>query len=545
MDTGQLTTLCGSTLTGVQDGSCSTTARMQQLTSVVLDHNGIGAGSHIFVSDTGNHAVRMLWRGSSGAGPWALVTVAGSLTGLSGNLDGLGASARLSSPSGLALTSNNQILYVADAGNQALRVLNLTAIYASGGTTTDAMVSTITVVPGLFPFSTSMASLVLSITQQQLYMSDRVMTALASPTSVPGTGVIHRVDLQTRIADVLLGVDGEGCTDGPLSSAQFAGAPSLSISSDGRTLLAADWSANSRVRVLPIDGDVASSVQTVMGGLPSATPIFPGSLSGTVDGSTGPRVQLLRPRGLAHSVDGSVLFVASQDSVRAVLLNTSATAYAAAAGFPAASGYATVTTLFPLVDAVGIAASPDGTRVVVSASGSHLLYEWLLATRALSPWAGVHAVPGACDNAVPLMAGFRTPTYLAYTATGAGLFIADTGNHKIRMMDQNSGVVTTVVGGGSTLCGSTAGNFLTSSSSAQNVSALMTSPRGLAVSSDGLTLFVATQTLILRVVIATATASLLAGSSSVGYTEGTASSAQFNGLTSLVLDPARLSFIRL
>jgi sugar lactone lactonase YvrE len=76
-----------------------------------------GAG-HLYVADTQNGTIRVLDTQSA-----TVTTLAGSAGSLGGD-DGIGSSARFSAPTGLALDGRGH-LYVADAGNGNLRVIDL------------------------------------------------------------------------------------------------------------------------------------------------------------------------------------------------------------------------------------------------------------------------------------------------------------------------------------------------------------------------------------------------------------------------------------
>jgi DNA-binding beta-propeller fold protein YncE len=78
----------------------------------------------VYVADTGNCAIRVI---DVVLGAVKTYTIAGSLLGCqgggAGNADGLGLTAKFNSPAGVAWDTINMLLYVADAGNNAIRVV--------------------------------------------------------------------------------------------------------------------------------------------------------------------------------------------------------------------------------------------------------------------------------------------------------------------------------------------------------------------------------------------------------------------------------------
>jgi sugar lactone lactonase YvrE len=109
---GLVTTLAGMPgVWGSADGTNSG-ARLFAPEGIVVD--GVGT---LFVMDSGNQLIRKV--APSGTN-WIVTTVAG-LPGVSGSANGTGASARFRYSAGMALDSAGN-LYVADAGNNAIRV---------------------------------------------------------------------------------------------------------------------------------------------------------------------------------------------------------------------------------------------------------------------------------------------------------------------------------------------------------------------------------------------------------------------------------------
>ncbi|XXX80313.1 hypothetical protein WMF30_16235 [Sorangium sp. So ce134] len=116
---GATTTIAGlSGEAGSTDGP-GDKARFSQPTGLALNP----ATGELYVADYGNHRIRVVDLEE----PWVVGTLAG---GSAGAADGIGSAAKFTRPSGLALAGTD--LYVADAGNHAIRRIDL----ATGSVTT-------------------------------------------------------------------------------------------------------------------------------------------------------------------------------------------------------------------------------------------------------------------------------------------------------------------------------------------------------------------------------------------------------------------------
>jgi hypothetical protein len=109
--TGVVTTLAGDPTTPGSDDGAGPAARFNTPLAVVCD----GAGN-LFVADSGNHTIRKIVIAGG-----TVTTLAGS-AGIAGSADGMAASARFDTPSGLAVDHAGN-LFVADTGNRTIRKL--------------------------------------------------------------------------------------------------------------------------------------------------------------------------------------------------------------------------------------------------------------------------------------------------------------------------------------------------------------------------------------------------------------------------------------
>lgn len=137
----------------------------------------------------------------------------------------------------------------------------------------------------------------------------------------------------------------------------------------------------------------------------------------------------------------------------------------------------------------------------------------------VSTFAG--SVPGD-DDGISILASFAFPMGIAVDSHG-NVFVADSGNHKIKKVDL-SGFVTTVAGTG--ISGFTNGS---------NLSASFWNPTGIAIASNG-TIYVADSLNNSIRMISGGSVTTLAGSSTAGLVDGTGTSARFNFPFDLTLD---------
>jgi serine/threonine protein kinase, bacterial len=202
------------------------------------------------------------------------------------------------------------------------------------------------------------------------------------------------------------------------------------------------------------------------------------------------------------------------------------------------------------------------------ASSTRAPTRWTVSTFAGTGTAGAADGPGT-------LASFLTPLGIATDATGS-VYIADSGNNKVRIATP-TGVVTTLAGSGSSgssdgigvvasfgfpygvavdsggtiyvadylnnkirkvsangVVATLAGSGATGSADGPGATAQFTTPRGIAVDASG-NVYIAENTRI-RKVTSAGNVTTLAGSASSGASDGTGSSASFNSATGVAVD---------
>ena len=81
----------------------------------------LNASGHVFVADNGNHVIRVI-------APNGIVTTLAGLAGAGSYVDGVGALARFNQPKAVAVAPFTTVVYIADNQNNRLRALNMTSM---------------------------------------------------------------------------------------------------------------------------------------------------------------------------------------------------------------------------------------------------------------------------------------------------------------------------------------------------------------------------------------------------------------------------------
>ena len=247
---------------GQRDGVGSE-ARFSAPAGLAVD--GTGA---IVIADSGNQTIRIFEPDGE------VATVAG-FAGESGSADGFDASARFSTPAGVAIGPDGRI-WVADAGNHTIRCIDPTGVVktvagragtrgSTDGTGTNAR------------FQNPRALVVAG--DGRVYVADT------------GNHVIRRIDANGQVSTLAGKAGVAGASDGTGSSARFSSPRGIAIGPDG-TLFVAD-SGNHTLRRLTPDGVVSTLAGT------------PGT-AGSSDGRGG-QARFNGPSGIAATPSGALV----------------------------------------------------------------------------------------------------------------------------------------------------------------------------------------------------------------------------------------------
>ena len=165
------------------------------------------------------------------------------------------------------------------------------------------------------------------------------------------------------------------------------------------------------------------------------------------EGAVAVEVGIGDPQGVAALADGSVLFsdaggqrvwrVAPDGTLRLV----------AGSGRPSYGGDGGPATAAHLRGPTALAT--DGARLYIADTGNHRVRVVDLATGVIQTVAGSGAAGFAGDGGSAAGALLSSPRGLALTPPGDRLYIADSGNHRVRVVDVRSGTIRTFAGTGS------------------------------------------------------------------------------------------------
>jgi sugar lactone lactonase YvrE len=478
-----ISTLAGSPGQGGADGTGAAT-RFANPWGVAADTAG-----NLYVADTDNHTIRIVTAGG------AVSTFAG-LAGLSGSADGTGSGARFNQPQGVAVDTNG-IVYVADTGNYTIRKITpagvVTTLAGSAG------ISGSTDATGRSARFYEPEGIAVNSAGTLIYVADTWNHTIRQVTSA---GVVT----------TLAGSAGNyGSANGIGSSAQFNQPQGLAVDGTGNVYVGD--TGNQMIRLVTPGG----AVTTLTGSAGNY---------GSADG-TGSGASFWNPQGIA--LDSSAnLYVADSfnNTIRQV---TPAGVVTTLAGTAGSLGSA---------DGTGAAArfwQPQG--VAVDSFGNVCVADSANGTiRRIASGAVVTTLAGAAStgsaDGTDGSARFYGPSGAAVDSSGSS-YVADTGNGTIRAIT-SAGVVSTLAG--------SAGNF--GSTDATGSSARFYGPQAVAVGSAG-NLYVAdTANHTIRKITSGGVVSTLAGLAGTnGLTDGTGTSARFNGPQGLAADSSGTVYV--
>ncbi len=245
---------------------------------------------------------------------------------------------------------------------------------------------------------------------------------------------IRRIDARTGVITTIAGTGERGFSGdgGPAARAQMNEPYGIVIDRSGNIYVADRM--NRRVRRI----DCGSGIITTVAGDGS------GKYSG--DGGQSDRAGLGEPNGLALDRDHRRLFIAdvADHRVRAIDLASGVITTFAGTGNGAHAGDGGPAAMADIFGARAVALAPDDSLYVLERQGSSLRR---VRSGIIETVAGTGARGYGGDEHDARHAVFNAPKEMA-VEPGGNIFIVDTENHAIRLIDARTWIVTTIAGNG-------------------------------------------------------------------------------------------------
>ena len=413
---GVITTIAGAGTAGYSgDGGQATAATLKFPVDLILSTAG-----DLFIADTNNSAIRAVNLASG-----AITTVAGNgVQDFSGD-GGQATAASLNCPQGVALDGSGH-LFIADDGNFTTGVFNnrIREVNLSTGI--------IQTVAGGGPADNSPAANaaidLVSVTVDaagNLYIPD------------PYAATVREVNVATGLVTTVAGNGGSGDGgNGGQATAAALGTPSSVALDNHGDLFIAD-SSNDVVREVNLPTGVITTVAGV------GAPGYSG------DGGQATAAHLDRPMGVAVDSYGNLFISDTANSVvREVNLASGVITTVAGSAFGFGySGDGGQATAASLTLPYGVAVDNNG-NLFIADFGDDAVREVNLESGVITTVAGNGYYGYSGDGGQATAASLARPADVAVSSSGQ-LFIADSGNSVIRAVDLSSGTITTAAGNGS------------------------------------------------------------------------------------------------
>jgi uncharacterized protein (TIGR03437 family) len=495
--TGTISTYAGQGTAGYTgDGGAATQAQLNAPMGLALDSAG-----NLYIAEYGNNTVRKVAKSGG-----VIVTLAGNGSpGYSG--DGGGATgAALNRPEGVTVGPSG-LVYIADTFNNRVRVVSL------GGTIQTAAGTGISSLSGDGAAATTATFF------------------LPTDVATDSGGNLYIADYGNgRLRKVAQGII-ETVAGGESTTVIFDEAPATTVRLNGPTGLAVDGSGD----IFFAEGGIGTGTGLSMGDFKvweinnvgiASTAAGNGAESYSGDNGAATAAQLNRPANMVFDAAGNFYIADSASNRVRKVLPSGIIVTAAGNGLAGYSGDGGPATVAELNNPQGLAADADG-NVYIADTGNNRIRK-LLPGGTIISIAGNGNASFFGDGGPADSASIHAPQGL-FNAGGGHIYIADTGNQRIREL-QPDGTITTVAGSGAQGPGGDGGPA---------TSAQLSLPTGVTLDQAG-NLYIADQgNNKVRMVSAGGVISTIAGSATFALGDGgPATAADLSSPSSVAIDSA-------
>lgn len=396
------------------DNGPATDARLLDPTNIAVDVSN----NLVYIVDSGNHCIRAVNRATS-----IITTFSGNGSpGFSGNSPI--ASSQYNRPVAIALDSTSNIVYIADGGNYRIRAANRTS-------------NIVTTIAGTG---------VQGVNSENVTATSATLNVLSALTVIQPTilfvahqyYVIHKIE-RGIIASVG-GSDAKGFFgDNGLAKLAKLNGP-IGVTVNGSRVYISDTS-NNRIRMV----DRTTGIITTVVGSGATSPI-----DNVLANSTG----LNNPNHMA--VDGPLLYIADVSNSRIRVVNASGIITTFAGSSIGFSGDGALATSAQLKTPKGISIDTLNNLVYIADSGNHRIRVVNRTSNIITTIAGTGTAGFNADNIAATSAHLNQPYSLAVDPASSQLYIADTINCRVRVVNLITGIIRAFAGTG--VCGPISGD---------------------------------------------------------------------------------------
>jgi sugar lactone lactonase YvrE len=441
--TGIISTVAGTSNGYSGDGGAATAAKLNKPYGVWVDITG-----NIYIADTNNHRIRKVT-----AADGKINTVAGTGTaGYSGD-GGAATAANIDGPTGLCVKNTGEVI-ISDTNNSCLRKVSITNNISTLPMTVGPGLNSPDGVASYYDDNPDPAQKKLF-----LYIADQ------------GNHRIRKLDTATNTLVTVAGTGSAGSAGdtGQATAAQLNSPSAVAVDASGN-LYIADTGNNKIRKVTAIGGVITDS--NCSSNCSIISPVAgTGSAGSSGDGGSATLAKLDNPEGVFVDASGNI-FIADTNSnrIRKVTAGTISRISGSSGGFAGDGGDAGAGGVkFDLPQGIWVDASGN---IYIGDTDNHRIRKITAATNIINTIAGDGTEGSSGDGGAATAAHLRNPQ--AVTVDGAGnIYIADTGNHRLRIVNHDATpVITTMAGIG------------TSGYNGDNqpaVQARLSSPRGVAL----------------------------------------------------------------